>query len=1049
MSTARPNIAGGVTIETVSQEELFQVISNASSQNPIFVQQSSKRLKQMLDMFGTFNALSEIAAQRNLALHIRQQAIIQFKNAALGHWKSRKLLSDEHRANIRTRTLSFLDEIDDTIFECNEVIVSKIARQDYPSKWPNLINDLMSVIDTTLQKYYSSIGENNQALLLLRRSLQLLNSILKEFGSIKMPTGVKVMAEIVDQLHLILYSYYSKIAASVSPSNVNLQNLDSPYVYGNFLLAHLIFKCLVKIAVWLWQKVDRLPKEESAKQVSWLQELFANSTFQLQTLFGLRQTLLNHMHEGGLGAIGFSRSIDILTRHIRLFGKLFRRLQQLSHVRFTELPMCGDLILFYWNQVVNATSGSPDFIADSNNAIYPVRFLVQGMVLFKDSLGQWSESRSARMHGTPNKNTLSKEFVETAVKVLITSFMPLNPSDLDNWVNDPEEWVNIEDKENDQWEYEIRPCSERVLVQLSNQFEEVVTPLLVSTFNEIATQLPVNLSSVLQKEALYCALGRCAQHLRNTIPFDQWLHETLSLEAQSRDPNSPIIKRRIAWLLGKWMSDSCASVKDPKVWEILAHLLKDRGAGTDTVVRLTAATALRECIDTIDFDADVFAPFLPSIISELVMLMSEADTMESKRRIDHSLNTVIEQSGVVPFIDMITKPLPQLWNGAGDDWLLKGSLLTTVTKLVESVKAESSSLGGIVVPLIRESLSPGAISYLDDDGLTLWLSALRNTVTISNVNGAPALNELFPLALELLATNLDLLGKITSIIESYIILDALGILQAHGVHLFRAFLSAIKSDAVTINIRDMIISLNLLVQTSPAALWGGPMYNSGLFSYMITTLAEGEKGTMLLTEYIYLFARIITADRQIFLQLMAATATATNLTEKYLFEALLDQWWGKASLCMFDSMSEPRCRKLAAMGIASLVSTARPEVLERLPTEIFNLWLDVFGEIKELQVISGADDSTPSPSPTNFKRYWELSDAPLHYFQSTEGTPEYDRRKAIYDRDPVRNIRLNAFIATHLQEAEAICGPTTFQSIYLSRADSTVLRQIQDEFTKL
>jgi hypothetical protein len=38
------------------------------------------------------------------------------------------------------------------------------------------------------------------------------------------------------------------------------------------------------------------------------------------------------------------------------------------------------------------------------------------------------------------------------------------------------------------------------------------------------------------------------------------------------------------------------------------------------------------------------------------------------------------------------------------------------------------------------------------------------------------------------------------------------------------------------------------------------------------------------------------------------------------------------------------------MGIASLVSTGRPEVLNRLPSEIFNIWLDVFGEIKEAQV---------------------------------------------------------------------------------------------------
>lgn len=49
----------------------------------------------------------------------------------------------------------------------------------------------------------------------------------------------------------------------------------------------------------------------------------------------------------------------------------------------------------------------------------------------------------------------------------------------------------------------------------------------------------------------------------------------------------------------------------------------------------------------------------------------------------------------------------------------------------------------------------------------------------------------------------------------------------------------------------------------------------------------------------------------------------------------------------FDNMSEPRHRKLTAMGIASLVSTGRPEILRRLSTEIFNLWMDVFSEIQE------------------------------------------------------------------------------------------------------
>jgi hypothetical protein len=69
------------------------------------------------------------------------------------------------------------------------------------------------------------------------------------------------------------------------------------------------------------------------------------------------------------------------------------------------------------------------------------------------------------------------------------------------------------------------------------------------------------------------------------------------------------------------------------------------------------------------------------------------------------------------------------------------------------------------------------IINLDEDGLNLWLAALRNTLTLSSVNGAPALFDLFPQALLLLSTNLDLLGKAANIIESYLLLDAASLLQ--------------------------------------------------------------------------------------------------------------------------------------------------------------------------------------------------------------------------------------------------------------------------------
>lgn len=51
---------------------------------------------------------------------------------------------------------------------------------------------------------------------------------------------------------------------------------------------------------------------------------------------------------------------------------------------------------------------------------------------------------------------LTQEFVEEAVRLLLTRFLPLNPRDLNNWSTDPEEWMIMEDKDSEQWEYELR-----------------------------------------------------------------------------------------------------------------------------------------------------------------------------------------------------------------------------------------------------------------------------------------------------------------------------------------------------------------------------------------------------------------------------------------------------------------------------------------------------------------------------------------------------------------------------------------------------------------
>jgi hypothetical protein len=154
-----------------------------------------------------------------------------------------------------------------------------------------------------------------------------------------------------------------------------------------------------------------------------------------------------------------------------------------------------------------------------------------------------------------------------------------------------------------------------------------------------------------------------------------------------------------------------------------------------------------------------------------------------------------------------------------------------------------------------------SITRLDEDALLLWQAAVRNTVTIESVNGAPALIDLFPLLMSLLSINLDLLGKIIGIVESYFLLGAQLILQVRlksfpqnfppklhtdkiftqgsAVDVLRAVFEPLaNSHTASINIKDLIVALNLLMQLAPASQWGEAMHNSGLFTHVINKVLE-------------------------------------------------------------------------------------------------------------------------------------------------------------------------------------------------------------------
>ncbi len=92
--------------------------------------------------------------------------------------------------------------------------MSRIARQDYPVQWyvgpsiciltplilasrPDLVSHLAGVINSSVEARFTNSASN--ASLLLRRSLEVLNAILKEYAAFKMLTGVKTMGKVCER----------------------------------------------------------------------------------------------------------------------------------------------------------------------------------------------------------------------------------------------------------------------------------------------------------------------------------------------------------------------------------------------------------------------------------------------------------------------------------------------------------------------------------------------------------------------------------------------------------------------------------------------------------------------------------------------------------------------------------------------------------------------------------------------------------------------------------------------------------------------------------
>ncbi|CAE6384346.1 unnamed protein product [Rhizoctonia solani] len=1025
----------------------LSAVAEALRSQPAQIKAMEAQLDQVLKVPHAYNAAQELASQKSIPEEVRQLALSRVKNMVVQSWRSKTIFSDEDKEQIKARVIQFLDEPNNAISYHNETIAGKIARQDFPRTWPDIVTDLTNVIQENAQKRLSNDNDPT-ATLVTRRALQVLGAILDEYSSKVLAATTPVMIQLTGTLLTPLSILYGQFSARYF-SRLNPGTVNDPDVGYDVEIAQLLFRSITRLMIYVWNRVKQLsPQEEQI-----ISEFFQNSVTQLQSVFNFRVELIMALHSSqqfaSLNTHG-EHTLKLLKDHIQfVVDDYFRAMQKQAVSRFITMPRCTELVRYCWDQVVKAMDNPAELRTNEATAAYPSHFLCSAMLLFRESLAMWSPNRQ----NASEADILPSAFVESAVQQLVQTFLPLSDASLELWSEDPEGFIEEEEKGGDAWEIDPRPCAERVLITFAAKYTEIVIPVLKAMFDAVTTTTTTDLATAKQKEAYYAAIGRCAHRLKDVIDFDQWLTQVVVKEVSSKDPLDRVVKRRVAWVIAKWYSDKQLPASDGTVWEILRYLVQDQGEASDLVVRLTAAIAIGECVDTLGFNADVFQPHLPFVIEGLVQLASSCDTYESKTRVINALGRVIDCVGqrIVALIDPIKQVVASLWQASsttdggatvGSDgavWLFKASMLVLTKALVMASREQSASLIPIVIPLIRQSLTSESKLHLDEDALQLWLAALRNAASLPAPQpGVLSLSELIPELIQQMHDTIDLLGTLLQILESYLLLDATLVIQLNGLALFDVMRKILSS----FNVRDVLAASELIFRLADPTSWPEPLHNSEYFWDLLKNVIQDKLNGSVLSEHICLFSRIALQDPNVFNQLIVAGATAHQAQEGPLFEGLLDQWWNK-----FDVIAESRLRKLTGMGIAALISTGRHEIMDRLSTEILNMWMDIHGELKESQVamdewVKGGSNPDEEPLHLHWERDGNI--APDTFMRGSEDTLEEGRRKQVWENDPVRKVRFTTFVAEKMQQGTMACGgQEVLQTKYLKHAEPALLRQLE------
>uniref|UniRef100_A0A671TIN7 Importin-11 n=1 Tax=Sparus aurata TaxID=8175 RepID=A0A671TIN7_SPAAU len=742
-----------------------------------------------------------------------------------------------------------------------------------------------------------------------------------------------------------------------------------------------------------------------------LQQIYARD--EAAALSSLERTLLSLK---GINRLNFISP----SRHLLLFqgflNAVFERLKQFLECYFLEYHPCAFIPL-----IQRSLEFAVSYVfTPAGEGVTFERFIVQCMNLIK-MIVKNDAYKPAKNIDDSKPESLEAHKIKTAFfthptlteigRRLVSHYFLLTEEELAMWEEDPESFA-VEETGGDSWKYSLRPCTEVLFLDIFHNYSQTLTPVLLEMVQNLQGQLNVNKKCIV----FYNAVGLAAYELFDNVDFDQWFKNQLLGELQVNHHRYKLIRRRVIWLIGQWISVKFKSDLRPLLYEVILSLMQD----PDLVVRqLKTQTP----VDDFEFRTEQFLPYLESIFGLLFQLLQQVTECDTKMQVLHVISCVIERVNIQirPYVGCLVQYLPLLWKQSEEHNMLRCAILTTLIHLVQGLGAESKNLYPFLLPVIQLStdVSQPPHVYLLEDGLELWLVTLENSPAIT-----PELLRIFQNMSALMEMSSENMRTCFQIVNAYIYLSATEFLQNYAESLCRSFCDLLKDISNEGQVQVLKV-VEIALKVSP--ILGAHMFQP-LLPAVFRGIVDGERYPVVMSTYLGILGRVLLQNSSFFYSLLTQMASECSQKMDQLLGNVIEMWVDR-----MDNITQPERRKLSSLALLSLLPSDNSVIQDKF-CGIINICVEALHDVM-----------TEDSETGTFKDCMLMSHFEEPKLSDDEEPPtEQDKRKKMLAlEDPVHSVSLQQFVYEKLKAQQALMGDQGF-GVLMETVDTELVRQLQE-----